>query len=202
MEKKGEEGDDSPIWAGSYSDTEQTLTKAVFDASFRDYRPTTTEKWFVYCRSLHTIEGIENLNTENVTDMSDMFLGCTALTTIYCNDDWNHGLFHQERQHRHLAGKHHRRHRRTRHLHHGRQADEADTDRAEHPAHERRNNTENRQKTMTGRPAQEGATSGTADAGIDINQEKAEKSRENGFSPAKTCKGSAKGIPLQCFSWY
>ncbi len=104
-------------------------------------------------REALTLLDLSTFNTTNVTNMSDMFLGCTALTTIYCNDDWNHGLFHQERQHRHLAGKHHRRHRRPRHLHHGRQADEADTDRAEHPAHERRNNTENRQKTMTDRPA-------------------------------------------------
>lgn len=82
LEKKGEEGDDSPIWAGSYSDTEQTLTKAVFDASFRDYRPTNTRHWFRYCARLHIIEGLENLNTENVTDMREMFANCYELSSL------------------------------------------------------------------------------------------------------------------------
>ena len=36
---------------------------AVFDASFRDFRPTTTAGWFTGLRSLKSIEGFEYLNT-------------------------------------------------------------------------------------------------------------------------------------------
>ncbi|MBO4372221.1 MAG: BspA family leucine-rich repeat surface protein, partial [Bacteroidales bacterium] len=59
-----------------------TITKVVFDKSFADYRPTSTEEWFRYLPYLTTIEGIENLNTSEVTNMDGMFLYCTNLTHI------------------------------------------------------------------------------------------------------------------------
>ena len=55
---------------------------AVFDASFRDFRPTTTEGWFTGLRSLKSIEGFEYLNTSQVTDMSGMFAYCKSLTAL------------------------------------------------------------------------------------------------------------------------
>ena len=58
------------------------ITKVVFDASFANARPTSCYKWFYGCKYLTTIEGIENLNTENVTNMGDMFQKCPALTTL------------------------------------------------------------------------------------------------------------------------
>ncbi|MGM9700473.1 MAG: BspA family leucine-rich repeat surface protein, partial [Prevotella sp.] len=58
------------------------ITKAVFDAPFKTYLPTNTASWLQNCTKLETIEGIENLNTENVTDMSNMFNGCSALTEL------------------------------------------------------------------------------------------------------------------------
>ena len=58
------------------------ITKVVFDASFANARPTSCCKWFYGCKYLTTIEGIENLNTENVTNMGDMFQKCPALTTL------------------------------------------------------------------------------------------------------------------------
>ena len=61
----------------------ETSTKEVIiDASFRDYRPTSTSGWFLNLEELTQIEGLENLNTEKVTEMNLMFYGCTSLTTI------------------------------------------------------------------------------------------------------------------------
>ena len=90
----------------------ENIEKVVFDASFANARPTSCYYWFCGCSKLTDIEGIENLNTENVTnmnsmfdrcsaltsldltnfntakvsDMSYMFMGCTALTTIFVSD--------------------------------------------------------------------------------------------------------------------
>ena len=70
-----------PAWVGNkyYS---QYIKHAVFDASFAKYRPTSTNTWFEYCSNLQDIEGIQNLNTENVTDMNEMFYACYALTSL------------------------------------------------------------------------------------------------------------------------
>ena len=92
-----------------------SATIALIDASFADYRPTSTFSWFLGCSSLITITGIENIMTDNVTNMSSMFegcsnltsldlsgyktnnvtdmwrmfYGCSSLTTIYAGDGWN-----------------------------------------------------------------------------------------------------------------
>ncbi|SHL28847.1 BspA family leucine-rich repeat surface protein, partial [Xylanibacter ruminicola] len=59
------------------------ITKAVFDASFANCTTlTSTAYWFFMCRKLTIIEGIENLKTDNVTDMSGMFTSCYALTSL------------------------------------------------------------------------------------------------------------------------
>ena len=58
------------------------FTKVVFDTSFRKYSPTSTASWFKNCTSLETIEGLDNLNTENVTNMSYMFYNCKSLTSL------------------------------------------------------------------------------------------------------------------------
>ena len=58
------------------------IKEVVFDASFADARPTSCYKWFWYCTNLATIEGIENLNTENVTNMGVMFCGCQNLSSL------------------------------------------------------------------------------------------------------------------------
>ena len=56
--------------------------RVVFDQSFADYRPTTTYDWFYNMSNLHTIEGIEYLNTSEVTNMAFMFEGCSKLTSL------------------------------------------------------------------------------------------------------------------------
>ena len=58
------------------------IKKVVFDASFANARPTSCCLWFADCFYLTDIEGIENLNTQNVTDMSWMFNCCYALTSL------------------------------------------------------------------------------------------------------------------------
>ena len=58
------------------------ISKVVFDASFANARPTSCYEWFDMCNSLTEIEGIENLNTEKVTNMGSMFSGCYDLTTL------------------------------------------------------------------------------------------------------------------------
>ena len=60
----------------------RNIKKVVFDASFANARPTSCCRWFADCFYLTEIDGIENLNTQNVTDMSEMFTCCYALTSL------------------------------------------------------------------------------------------------------------------------
>ena len=78
------EGKNAPGWYKSNDDGSNAniIKKVVFDASFANARPTNCHLWFYGCKNLTTIEGIEYLNTENVTSMSLMFSGCSALTTL------------------------------------------------------------------------------------------------------------------------
>ena len=72
------EGTNSPTWAKHAA----KIKKVVFAASFAKARPTSCYNWFRYCEKLTQIEGIEHLNTEEVTDMSWMFMGCKALASL------------------------------------------------------------------------------------------------------------------------
>lgn len=108
------------------------VRRVVIDPSMKDAPLTSLEKLFyggsdatgyhITLSNVTAIEGLENLNTANVTDMSYMFYGCsalqkvdlstfntgklttttsmfdgcTALTTIYCNDDWSTKLTSSE----------------------------------------------------------------------------------------------------------
>ena len=58
------------------------ITRVVFEASFANARPTTCYAWFKNFTFLNQIEGIENLNTENVKDMSNMFYICSGLISL------------------------------------------------------------------------------------------------------------------------
>ncbi len=59
-----------------------SVTKVVFDESFSKARPTTTQLWFYQMQELTNVEGLENLNTEEVTSMRGMFMYCSSLTTL------------------------------------------------------------------------------------------------------------------------
>lgn len=60
----------------------KSVTKAVFDASFANARPTTTNDWFCNCKNLTEIKDISNLNTNDVTSMDGMFDNCNNLTSL------------------------------------------------------------------------------------------------------------------------
>ena len=81
-EKKKNRNSSSHAWTSTWLSPNTTILTAVFDASFRDFHPTTTAGWFCYFSSLRSIEGFEHLNTSQVTDMSGMFCGCESLTTL------------------------------------------------------------------------------------------------------------------------
>ena len=71
-------GNNTPEWSTQKED----INKVVFDASFANARPTSCYEWFDMCTSLTKIEGIENLNTEKVTNMSSMFSDCHVLNPL------------------------------------------------------------------------------------------------------------------------
>ena len=73
-------GNYQPDWVinSSYAN----VTRVVFDSSFTDARPTTTYSWFGQMSNLVTIEGMEYLNTSEVTDMTYMFYQCSSLTSL------------------------------------------------------------------------------------------------------------------------
>ena len=57
------------------------VTKVVFDPAFANARPTKCNEWFQGYVNLTSIEGIEYLNTSQVTDMHNMFYNCYHLQT-------------------------------------------------------------------------------------------------------------------------
>ena len=101
-------GTNAPGWLTD--NTNGKVTEVVFDPSFAGARPRTTYKWFCNMGLLRTIKGLRYLNTSavtnmswmfgfcssaflttldlssfkttNVTDMSNMFSGCSSLTTL------------------------------------------------------------------------------------------------------------------------
>ncbi len=80
-ERGGMDINNSEITSGSGSPY-GAATTAVFDASFADYRPTSTAYWFMSCSSLTAITGMENLKTDSVTSMAGMFWRCSSLTSL------------------------------------------------------------------------------------------------------------------------
>jgi len=58
------------------------ISTVIFDASFAEARPTSCFRWFSNCKYLKTIKGIENLNTEEVTNMRGMFEQCRLLYSL------------------------------------------------------------------------------------------------------------------------
>ena len=71
-----------PAWSGTWDTPESKVTTAVFDASFKNYRPQSTEFWFLNFKNLKKIEGLTNLNTSKVTTMNGMFFDCLKLTSL------------------------------------------------------------------------------------------------------------------------
>lgn len=79
------EGKTFPAWYDGDGTTEynkNNITKVVFDPSFANARPTNCFAWFFACKDLATIEGLEYLNTEKVTNMNSIFSNCPSLTSL------------------------------------------------------------------------------------------------------------------------
>ena len=74
------EGYAHPGWESD--GTNASVTKAVFDPSFANARPTTTYDWFCGMQNLESITGMSYLNTSEVTNMNWMFLRCSKLTSL------------------------------------------------------------------------------------------------------------------------
>ncbi len=69
-------GSNAPDWNG------KNLSTVTFDYNFRFAHPTSCYKWFDGMTYLKTINGIEYLNTNDVTNMAYMFHDCSNLTSI------------------------------------------------------------------------------------------------------------------------
>ncbi len=69
-------------YPGWYYTQKEKIKTVVFDASFANARPTSCYYWFSGCSNLTEIKAIEYLNTENVTNMSYMFVKYKALTSL------------------------------------------------------------------------------------------------------------------------
>jgi surface protein len=70
---------------GTWSNNDNIIgncTTVVFESSFSSARPTKCNYWFLYFGALTDIQGIENLNTSEVTDMGSMFANCVGLTSL------------------------------------------------------------------------------------------------------------------------
>ena len=63
-------------------DEQESITKAVFDTSFKNYAPIATANWFYGCSKLISVEGLGNINTQSVIDMGAMFYNCSSLKTL------------------------------------------------------------------------------------------------------------------------
>ena len=64
------------------ADEATKCTKVIFDASFASVRPKVCKYWFMNFYDLTAIEGLQYLNTSEVTSMQSMFANCALLTTL------------------------------------------------------------------------------------------------------------------------
>ncbi len=70
-------------WDRGWHAHSSEITTVVFDKSFANKTDlTSTAYWFYKCNNLKTIEGIDYLKTDKVTDMKMMFLYCESLTSV------------------------------------------------------------------------------------------------------------------------
>ncbi len=64
---------------------ESDVLAAVIDPSMKDAPLTSTCRMFADLSQMSSIQGLENLNTAKVTDMSNMFYSCESLTSLDLN---------------------------------------------------------------------------------------------------------------------
>ena len=70
-------------WSCGWYEQRKNITTVVFEDSFSDCTSiTSTAYWFYECTNLTSINGMDKLNTANVTDMKGMFYNCSKLTSL------------------------------------------------------------------------------------------------------------------------
>ena len=74
-------GNVNPRWDQDL-DVRNNTTKVVFEESFSLVTPSSFILWFYNFKQLTNVEGIENLNSGRVTDMSSMFYGSSSLKSL------------------------------------------------------------------------------------------------------------------------
>ena len=99
------------------ADDADKVTTVKIESAVKNAKITSTKMWFCAMPKLTSVEGLENINWSNVTDVSYMFAddvklpsidlrkmnltgkkcdymfkSCSALTTIYCDDDYTSTL--------------------------------------------------------------------------------------------------------------
>ena len=73
-------GRNQPEWIND--EIYESVNRVVFEPSFAAARPVSTYMWFYCMENVQSIEGIEYLNTSEVTNMGAMFMGCSGLTNL------------------------------------------------------------------------------------------------------------------------
>ena len=75
------EGENAPGWCGEETTYNTDITRVIFDPSFADARPTSTYEWFGAMFNIDHFDGLNYLNTSEVTTMKYMFSDCTGVLT-------------------------------------------------------------------------------------------------------------------------
>ncbi len=75
-------GDEFDAFMNQVYKEKKDVTRIVIDPSVNEAPLRSTHNWFWGCKKLTSIEGLNNINMENVTDMSGMFGNCEQLTAI------------------------------------------------------------------------------------------------------------------------
>ncbi|MBR5685587.1 MAG: BspA family leucine-rich repeat surface protein [Muribaculaceae bacterium] len=71
-------GGSNPGWYN----LKEKVAHVVFDPTFVGARPTSTYNWFSYMTNVLSVTGIQYLNTEEVTNMSGMFMNCNQIEDL------------------------------------------------------------------------------------------------------------------------
>ena len=79
LERKYVTGDDTyPEWTGISEEVDTTIAHVVFDASFRDFRPTTTARWLAIVKHSSRSKGWNTSTLQKLTTC----LRCSAVARL------------------------------------------------------------------------------------------------------------------------
>lgn len=78
----GDEVDQTGNYPKWNEEVRSNLKRVIILQNFKEAQPKSTCKWFYRCANLEIIDGLQNLNTSQVTNMDEMFRESTALTSL------------------------------------------------------------------------------------------------------------------------